>query len=92
MSFLEFLILLLIAALAGALGQLLSGYSWGGYLVSIIVGFIGAIIGVWIARQFSLPLLIPITVGGRTFPFIWSIIGSAVFSVLLGLLTRKRTQ
>ena len=89
MTLIEFLILLLIAAVAGALGQLLSGYSWGGYLVSILVGFIGAVIGLWIARQFSLPIFLPITVGGKTFPFIWSILGSAIFSVVLGLLTSK---
>jgi uncharacterized membrane protein YeaQ/YmgE (transglycosylase-associated protein family) len=90
MTFIELLILLLIAALAGALGQALSGYSLGGCLVSIVVGFIGAFIGLWIARQFGLPVLIPITVGGETFPFIWSVLGSAIFSIILGLITRRR--
>lgn len=90
MTLLEFLILLLIAGLAGALGQTMSGYSLGGCLVSIVVGFIGAFVGLWIARQFNLPLLIPITVGGETFPFIWSVLGSALFSVVLGLITRGR--
>lgn len=90
MTFLEFLVLLLIAALAGGLGQTMSGYSLGGCLVSIVVGFIGAFIGLWIARQFSLPILIPITVGGETFPFIWSVLGSAIFSIVLGLITRRR--
>lgn len=90
MTILEFLVLLLIAALAGALGQALSGYSLGGCLVSIVVGFIGAYIGLWIARQFGLPILFTVSVGGETFPFVWSVLGSAVFSIVLGLITRRR--
>ena len=90
MTFLELLILLLIAALAGAIGQALGGYSLGGCLVSIVVGYIGALIGLWLARQFGLPILIPIRVGGETFPFIWSILGSAILTIILGLITRRR--
>ncbi len=90
MSLLEFFILLLIAALAGGIGQALGGYSLGGCLVSIVVGFIGAFIGLWLARQVGLPILIPVSVGGRTFPFIWSILGSALFTLVLGLITRGR--
>lgn len=88
MTLVEFLILLLIAAICGGLGQALSGYSLGGCLISIVVGFIGAFIGVWIARQFGLPEWFAIQVGGQTFPIIWSIIGSAVFALVVGLLTR----
>ena len=42
MSLVGFLILLLIAAVAGALGQALAGYSVGGCLASILIGFVGA--------------------------------------------------
>jgi uncharacterized membrane protein YeaQ/YmgE (transglycosylase-associated protein family) len=84
------LILLVIAAIAGSLGQALVGYSIGGCLVSIVVGFIGAYIGMWLAGQFGLPEPFPITVQGETFPVLWSIIGSAILSLLLGLLTRRR--
>lgn len=90
MTLLDFLILLLIAALAGAIGQALGGYSLGGCLVSIVVGYIGALIGLWIARQFNLPVFIPITVGGETFPFVWSILGSTLLTIILGLITRRR--
>lgn len=88
MTLIEFLILLLIAAVCGAAGQALAGYSLGGLLMSIVVGFIGAFLGVWLARQFGLPEWIAIEVGGRSFPIVWSIIGSAVLALLVGLLTR----
>jgi uncharacterized membrane protein YeaQ/YmgE (transglycosylase-associated protein family) len=90
MSLLGFLILALIAAIAGSIGQALAGYSLGGCLVSAVVGFIGAYLGVWIARQFDLPLFLPITIDGETFPIIWAIIGSALLSAVIGLLTRRR--
>jgi uncharacterized membrane protein YeaQ/YmgE (transglycosylase-associated protein family) len=88
MTILEILLLVLIAAICGALGQALSGYSLGGLLISIVVGFIGAFLGSWIAREFGLPELLTITVGGQPFPILWSIIGGAIFAAVVGLLTR----
>lgn len=90
MTLLGFLVLLIIAALAGSLGQALAGYSPGGCLISILVGFIGAFLGLWLARQLGLPEPLPITIEGETFPILWAIIGSALFSAILGLLTRRR--
>lgn len=90
MTLVGFLVLLLIAAIAGALGQALSGYSLGGCLVSIVVGFIGAYLGMWIANTFRLPELLILNIDGQPFPVVWSIIGSAVFSAIIGLLTRRR--
>jgi uncharacterized membrane protein YeaQ/YmgE (transglycosylase-associated protein family) len=62
MTLLGFIILLLIAAIAGSLGQALAGYSLGGCLVSIVVGFIGAFVGLWLARQLGLPEFLPISI------------------------------
>lgn len=90
MSILEILLLLLIAGVCGSLGQAIAGYSRGGCLVSIVVGFIGALLGSWMSSQLGLPELFNVNVGGNTFPVIWSIIGSVVFVVVVGLLTKKR--
>jgi uncharacterized membrane protein YeaQ/YmgE (transglycosylase-associated protein family) len=91
MTPLEFIILLIVAGICGALGQAISGYSLGGLLVSIALGFIGALIGYWIARAANLPELFALQIGDVTFPIIWSIIGSALFVVVIGLLTRRPT-
>lgn len=90
MSILGFILLAVIAALAGMLGQALAGYSLGGCFMSAVVGFVGAFVGMWIARQFGLPEPLPITVEGETFPIFWSVVGSALFAVVLGLLSRQR--
>jgi uncharacterized membrane protein YeaQ/YmgE (transglycosylase-associated protein family) len=90
MTLIEFLVLLLVAGVCGALGQAISGFSRGGCLVSIVLGFIGALIGMWLARSLGLPEPFPVVVGGRAFPVVWSIIGSALFVAVIGLLTRRR--
>ena len=90
MGLIDLIILLIVAGLCGALGQAIGGYSRGGCLVSIALGFIGALIGMWIARKMGLPELFAIDIGGTRFPIIWSIIGSALFVAIISLLTRNR--
>ncbi|HSL45526.1 MAG TPA: GlsB/YeaQ/YmgE family stress response membrane protein [Anaerolineales bacterium] len=84
------LILLVIAGIVGGLGQALSGYSFGGCLMSIVVGFVGAWLGVWLAAQLGLPEIFTINIEGESFPIVWGIIGSAILSLILGLFTRRR--
>ena len=91
MTLIGFLVLLLIAAICGAIGQSLAGYDLGGCLVSIVVGFIGAYIGVWIAGKFGLPLIFEISVEGKPFPVVWAVIGSAIFTFIVALLRRAFT-
>jgi len=88
MTILEFIILLVIAAICGGLGQAIAGYSLGGMVISTVVGFIGALLGTWLARLIGLPELLMINVGGQPFPIVWAIIGSALFAAIVALLTR----
>ena len=90
MTILDLIVLLIIAGICGALGQAISGFSRGGCLVSIALGFIGAILGMWLARQLGLPELFSIHIGTTNFPIVWSIIGSAVFVAIISLITRRR--
>ena|SRR5687768_10547419 len=88
MTILGFLILLLIAAICGGIGQSLAGYNLGGCLVSIIVGFIGAYIGLWVAAEMGLPCLFEINIDGKPFPVLWAVIGSVIFTLIMALLRR----
>ena len=90
MTIMSFLVLLLIAGLCGAIGQAIVGYSRGGCLASIALGFIGALLGMWISTALGLREMFALSIGGQTFPVIWSIIGSALFVALLSLITQRR--
>lgn len=91
MGLIDFIVLLVVAGICGALGRAVSGARTpGGCMVSIAIGFIGALIGVWLARTLALPDFFTFDVGGRSFPIIWSIVGSALFVAVLSLFTRRR--
>jgi uncharacterized membrane protein YeaQ/YmgE (transglycosylase-associated protein family) len=87
---LELLLLLLIAGVCGALGQSIAGYSRGGCLAAIALGFIGALIGQWIAESLGLPSVFVIHVDDQPFPVVWSILGAALFVAVLSLFTSRR--
>lgn len=84
------LLLLLIAAVCGGIAQALVGYSRGGCIVSIVIGFIGALIGYWLSDALNLPLLFNITIQGQNFPVLWSIIGGVIFVAVLNLISGRR--
>lgn len=90
MSLAGFLLMLVIAAIAGAIGQALAGYSLGGCLASIVVGFLGAFVGTWIASEFHLPDFLTIAIDGRGFPLFWAVVGAALLSAVVGWLSRQR--
>jgi len=90
MTWIELLILLVVAGICGSIAQTIVGFTRGGCLVSIVLGFMGAMIGPWMALQLGLPELFMIRIGDEPFPIIWSIIGAAVVAMLVGILTPKR--
>jgi uncharacterized membrane protein YeaQ/YmgE (transglycosylase-associated protein family) len=90
MTLFDLIVLLIVAGVCGSVGRAISGYSHGGCLVSIALGFIGALIGMWVARAMNLPELLPVNIGGTHFPVIWSIIGAALFVAVISLITRSR--
>ncbi len=83
MTFMALLILLAIAGLCGAVGASLAGHGRVGCLGSIALGFIGAMLGMWLARRMQLPEMFDVRVGTEPFPVFWSIVGSALFVGLL---------
>lgn len=88
MTLIDLLLLLLVAGVIGSLGQAIAGFDTGGCLVSVAIGFIGALLGAWIGRSLGLGELWVISVGGTTFPVVWSIIGAALFVAVIRLVSR----
>ena len=84
------LILLLIAGVCGAVGRAIAGGTHGGCLVSVALGFIGALLGSWLARQLHLPELFAVRVARESFPVLWSIVGAALFVAVVHLVSGGR--
>lgn len=86
----ELVVLIIIAAICGAVGKALAGRGPGGFLASTALGFIGALLGPWIAHQLHLSEPLVVHVNGQPFPIVWSIIGAALFVALLHLISGRR--
>ena len=84
------ILLIVIAAVCGAIGKSLAGGARGGLVVSTALGFIGALIGPWVAAQLKLPEPFTVNISGHPFPVLWSIIGAALFVAVLHLFYRRR--
>jgi uncharacterized membrane protein YeaQ/YmgE (transglycosylase-associated protein family) len=84
------ILLIVIAAVCGAIGRALAGGVRGGLIVSTALGFIGALIGPWVAARLRLPEPFTVNISGHPFPVLWSIIGAALFVALIHLLSRRR--
>ena len=73
-----------------AVGQAIAGTKRGGWLVNIALGFIGALLGSWMARNLGLPELFVLELDGTRFSLVWSIAGSALFVALISFLRRDK--
>lgn len=88
-SLLGLLVMLLVAAVCGAVGRAIAGGPRGGCLVSVAVGFVGALLGTWIAHKVKLPELFVVSIDGHPFPVVWSIIGATLFVAVVHLISGR---
>jgi uncharacterized membrane protein YeaQ/YmgE (transglycosylase-associated protein family) len=89
MTFLEVVVYLVIAGVCGAVARAFAGGSRRGFVISLLVGFLGALVGTWLARQLHLPAIFVVTIG-HPFPIVWSIIGGVVLVALAHMMMRPR--
>jgi uncharacterized membrane protein YeaQ/YmgE (transglycosylase-associated protein family) len=84
------IVLLIIAAICGAVGKALGGGARGGLITSTVLGFVGALFGPWIAQQLGMPEPFMLHLSGQSFPILWSIVGAALFVALLHFISGRR--
>jgi len=84
------IVLIVIAAICGAVGRAIAGGGPGGLIASVALGFIGALIGPWIARALGLSEPFILRFSGQSFPIVWSIVGAALLVAALHLLSGPR--
>jgi uncharacterized membrane protein YeaQ/YmgE (transglycosylase-associated protein family) len=90
MTPLELIVYLVIAAFCGFIARSFAGGTQGGFVISLLVGFLGAFVGTWLARQFHLPTLFVVAIGGHPFPIVWSIVGGIVLVGVAHMMMRPR--
>jgi uncharacterized membrane protein YeaQ/YmgE (transglycosylase-associated protein family) len=83
MTLIKLLMLLLIAFVCGSIGARLAGSDNRGCFTSIVLGFIGALIGSWLSTKLGIEDFLYF----RSIPIFWSIIGSAVFVAVINLVS-----
>jgi uncharacterized membrane protein YeaQ/YmgE (transglycosylase-associated protein family) len=84
------LLLIIIAAVCGAIVNALAGGIRGGLIVSTALGFIGALLGPLLAARLGLPEPLVVHISGHPFPILWSIIGAALFVAIIHLISGRR--
>ena len=82
----SFVLILLIAALCGAVAQLLVGFTRGGCLTSLIVGLIGAVLGSWLAGELHMPVILAVA----GIDIVWTIVGALILTAALTLIVGGR--
>ena len=90
MTLLDLAVYLVIAGICGAIARAFGGGTRGGFLVSILLGFLGAVVGMTLARTLHLPTFAALAIGGHSFPIVWSIVGGFVLVAGAHALMRLR--
>ena len=83
MSLLNLLILLVIVGICGAIAETIVGFSPGGFVVSIIIGVIGAYLGTVIATALGLPPFFSIQIGEQRVELVWAVLGSILLLLVI---------
>lgn len=84
MNILEFALLLVVAAVLGIVSQRVTGFRVGGLIASIVLGFVGAFLGKELALALQLPDILYLTIGGKSIPVIWAVLGGMAVTFLVG--------
>jgi uncharacterized membrane protein YeaQ/YmgE (transglycosylase-associated protein family) len=90
MTLLGLLLLLIVGAICGAIAEALVGWSPGGFLASAGLGFLGALLGTWLARVLALPSLFAIRIETATIEPVWAVLGAVVLLALMSAVRRRR--
>jgi uncharacterized membrane protein YeaQ/YmgE (transglycosylase-associated protein family) len=89
MTIVDFLLLILVGAICGAVAEMIVGFSPGGFLASVAIGFLGALLGTWLARQLGFPSIFALTIGNYTIEVVWAILGAVVLLLILSFARRR---
>jgi uncharacterized membrane protein YeaQ/YmgE (transglycosylase-associated protein family) len=88
MTLVGLVLLIIIGAVCGAIAEGLVGVHIGGVFTAVVLGFLGAVLGTWLAVRLRLPSLLVVTVDGQHIEIAWAILGAVLIVLFLGLIRR----
>ena len=90
MTIVGLLVLLVVGAICGAIAEALVGWSPGGFLASAGLGFLGALLGTWLARVLALPSLLAVRIETVTIEPVWAVLGAVILLAVMSAVRRRR--
>lgn len=88
MTIIGFLLFILVGAICGGIAEAVVGFSPGGFLMSVAVGFAGAWIGGAIAPRMGLPSLLAVRIEGHSIEVVWAVLGAIVLLLAMSVIRR----
>jgi uncharacterized membrane protein YeaQ/YmgE (transglycosylase-associated protein family) len=88
MNSIDLMLIVLVSVIFGSIGQLTSGYSKGGWIVNLALGFLGALAGVVVSRTLKAPVIYDLKINNVTFPLMYSVIGAVFFVAGISFLVK----
>lgn len=78
------LLYILIGALAGWIGGMIVKGSGSGFLINLLLGIVGALLGGWLFGILGLPM------GGLFWQLVAAVVGAVIILLIWGLIARKK--
>lgn len=90
MTLLGLLLLLVVGAICGAIAEAIVSWSPGGFFASAGVGFLGALIGTWVARALGLPSILALRIQTVTIEIVWAVLGAVILLTMVSAVRRSQ--
>jgi uncharacterized membrane protein YeaQ/YmgE (transglycosylase-associated protein family) len=92
MSLGQVIVYLFIAIVCGLIGQRIAGRALGGFVVSLVVGIAGSLLGGDLAARLHAPEPLRVHVGDQSIPILWAIIGATLVTFAVALIRRAAVR
>ena len=92
MSLGQLIVYVFIAVLCGFVGQRIAGRTVGGFLVSLVVGLVGCMVGGYLAAWLHAPEPLRLHVGNESISLLWAIIGATLVTFAVALMQRASAR
>jgi uncharacterized membrane protein YeaQ/YmgE (transglycosylase-associated protein family) len=92
MNLIDLSLIVLVGISCGTIAQLTSGYSKGGWIVNLAIGFFGALAGVFVSRSLNAPVVYDLKVATVNFPLIYCMLGAVLFLAAISLFMKPGSR